>query len=232
MKPTTTTLLAVRPMTNFLAPVSMRYALKSRSYATQSGHGASEHISSKRRSVTPFNDDGYVPWSELSAGEKTARATQQTFNFGFVLVGLALTSTVGYFLWTDVFAPDSKINQFNRAVDKIKRDPRCIEVLGDSKKIVAHGEETMNKWRRARPVASSERRDQQGNEHIVMHFHVDGPKQNGVAQLHMVRRHGESDYGYKYLFLDVKGHERIYLENAESASSAGKKQLSFFGVKW
>lgn len=69
----------------------MRCVFRNRSYATQSGHGGSESLSPKRRSVTPFNDDGYVPWSELSAGEKTARATQQTFNFGFVLVGLALT---------------------------------------------------------------------------------------------------------------------------------------------
>jgi mitochondrial import inner membrane translocase subunit TIM21 len=64
--------------------------LLTRCYAThqqQSGH-ASE---SRRRAVTPFNDDGHVPWSELSAGEKTGRAAQQTFNFGMVIVGLALT---------------------------------------------------------------------------------------------------------------------------------------------
>lgn len=60
---------------------------------------------------------------------------------------------VGYFLWTDVFSPDSKTSQFNRAVDKIKADPRCLEIFGDAKNIRAHGEETMNKWRRARPVA-------------------------------------------------------------------------------
>lgn len=48
----------------------------------------------------------------------------------------------------------------------------------------------------------------------------------------MVKRRGESDYEYKYLFVDVKGHERVYLENAESKPSTGKKQLSLFGVKW
>jgi import inner membrane translocase subunit TIM21 len=41
--------------------------------------------------VTPFNDDGHVPWTELSAGEKTARAAQQTFNFGLVILGVVLT---------------------------------------------------------------------------------------------------------------------------------------------
>lgn len=58
-----------------------------------------------------------------------------------------------YFMWTEVFSPDSKISNFNRAVDRIKDDPRCLELLGDAKKISAHGDETFNKWRRARPVA-------------------------------------------------------------------------------
>lgn len=48
----------------------------------------------------------------------------------------------------------------------------------------------------------------------------------------MVKRRGQSDYEYRYLFLDVKGHDRIYLENADSSGSSVKRQLSFFGVKW
>jgi import inner membrane translocase subunit TIM21 len=59
---------------------------------------------------------------------------------------------VTYFLWSDVFSPESKTRQFNRAVDKIKKDHRCLELLGDAKKISAHGDETFNKWRRARPI--------------------------------------------------------------------------------
>ncbi|KAK5998578.1 Mitochondrial import inner membrane translocase subunit TIM21 [Cladobotryum mycophilum] len=194
--------------------------------------GSSPSAGSKRRSVTPFNDSGFVPWSELSVAEKAGRATQQTFNFGMVIVGVVLTGTVAYFLWTDVFSPDSKISQFNRAVDKIKKDHRCLELLGDARKISAHGDETFNKWRRARPVSSSERTDPQGNHHIIMHFYVEGPLANGMAQLHMIKWRGYDDYEYKYLFLDVQGHERIYLENADTASRNGTKQLSFFGVKW
>jgi mitochondrial import inner membrane translocase subunit TIM21 len=60
---------------------------------------------------------------------------------------------IGYFLFTDVFSPDSKVAHFNRAVDRIKRDQACIDLLGDPKKISAHGEETWNKWRRARPIS-------------------------------------------------------------------------------
>ncbi|KOS17776.1 Mitochondrial import inner membrane translocase subunit TIM21 [Escovopsis weberi] len=193
---------------------------------------AASSSGAKRRSVTPFNDSGFVPWNELSAAEKAGRATQQTFNFGMVVAGLVLTGAVTYFLWTDVFSPDSKISQFNRAVDKIKKDQRCIHLLGDARKITAHGDETYNKWRRARPVSSSEKTDPQGNHHLIMHFYVEGPLANGMAQLHMVKWRGHDDYEYSYLFVDVPGHERIYLEKQESSGRNGKKQLSLFGVKW
>lgn len=168
------TATVVRPATalSCFTPQLRPLALQN-SFATHQGPG-SDTPSSRRRAVTPFNDDGHVPWTELSAGEKTARAAQQTFNFGLVIVGLALTvcttpnpiaagvlSTnaalvkggVGYFLYSEVFSRESKVAYFDRAVDRIKKDPRCLEVLGDSKKITAHGEETANKWRRARPIA-------------------------------------------------------------------------------
>ncbi|KAM3511692.1 hypothetical protein MY11210_004649 [Beauveria gryllotalpidicola] len=232
MKPVTS-VVALRPAISFLsANNGLRASTIARSYATQNTQGPTP-LGPKRRGVTPFNDDGYVPWRELSIPEKAARATQQSFNFGLVLVGLVLTGGVGYLLWTDVFSPNSKTVQFNRAVDKIKKDDRCVELFGDAKKILAHGEETNNKWQRARPLASSERVDKQGTHHLLLHFHVEGPRNHGVAQVHMVKPRGHSDYEYKYLFVDVKGHERIYLENSEAnRSSTGKKGFTLFGAKW
>jgi import inner membrane translocase subunit TIM21 len=56
-------------------------------------------------------------------------------------------------MYTEVFSLDSKTSHFNRAVDQVKRDSRCIELLGNSKKIIAYGEPTWNKWARARPIA-------------------------------------------------------------------------------
>jgi hypothetical protein len=56
-------------------------------------------------------------------------------------------------MYTEVFSLDSKTSHFNRAVDRVKKDPQCVELLGNSKKIIAYGEPTWNKWRRARPIA-------------------------------------------------------------------------------
>ena len=75
-------LLRVGPeLHSFFAP-SSRYATTS---------GTRNTSKSSRRSVTVANDDGRVQWQDLSIGEKAARTTQQTFNFGLVLAGFAGT---------------------------------------------------------------------------------------------------------------------------------------------
>lgn len=182
--------------------------------------------------MTPFNDDGHVPWTDLSGAEKTARAAQQTFNFGFILVGVGLTGVVGYFLFTEVFSTESKVTYFNRAFDRIREDQRCLELLGDKKKITAHGEETYNNWRRARPIASTERTDPQGNHHLMMQFYVEGPLNKGSAHIHLIKPPGQSEHHYKYFYVDVKGHSRIYLEDASGQKGSGSIGSKLFGIKW
>lgn len=92
MKPTTTSLHAVRPASNLVgAAPAVRPLFLSRSYATQNSLGTTPTPKTRRRAVTPFNDDGHVPWNELSAGEKASRATQQSFNFGLIIVGVVFT---------------------------------------------------------------------------------------------------------------------------------------------
>lgn len=48
----------------------------------------------------------------------------------------------------------------------------------------------------------------------------------------MVKAPGQSDFEYRYLFVDVKGQERIYIEKADRAGgNSGKKPFSFLGLK-
>lgn len=82
---------AIRP------PTSLNYASKlrpivsqQRPYATQTSLGTTPQGPQRKR-VTAFNDDGRVAWKDLSVGEKAGRATQQSFNFGLIMVGLVLT---------------------------------------------------------------------------------------------------------------------------------------------
>ena len=129
-----------------VAAESLQLNLSNRSFGRQYGpfairrqYAASNTLTgtkepSVRKQVTVGNDDGRVPWGQLSTGEKVARTTQQTFNLGVILAGavglvcwhLLLTlcnidsdqAAVSYYLYIDVFSSDSKTRHFNRAVDR------------------------------------------------------------------------------------------------------------------
>jgi import inner membrane translocase subunit TIM21 len=56
-------------------------------------------------------------------------------------------------LYLELFSPNSKTWQFEKAVERIKDDPECIKLLGDRREIKAYGENTWSRWARNRPIA-------------------------------------------------------------------------------
>jgi import inner membrane translocase subunit TIM21 len=72
-------------------PADIHPLLAARLYATQTGLGTTAAPRARRKAVTTFNDDGRVAWGDLTAREKAARTTQQTFNFSFIILGAVLT---------------------------------------------------------------------------------------------------------------------------------------------
>lgn len=192
---------------------------------------------SRRRAVTVVNDTGRVPWQNLTLGEKAARTTQQTFNVGLVLLGILATGGVATVLWLEVFSTDSKTAIFNRAADRVRKDQRCLELLAGEgihtkKEIKAYGEPSWSRWARNRTIASRMEKDRAGNEHLHMHFYVEGPQAKGTVNLQMIRQPGEKEFVYKMLALDVPGKQRYYMENADAKKFDQRKQGKMFGVSW
>lgn len=75
--------------------------------------------------------------------------------------------------------------------------------------------------------------DAQGTEHIVMNFNVQGSRAKGVAYLHMVKPRGRDEFRYRYFYVDVPGHDRIYLESSRGGDHTGDgKKATLFGIKW
>lgn len=208
-------------------------ALQNRQLSTETTGSAT--ASARRRAVTVVNDTGQIPWKNLSVGEKVARTTQQSFNAGIVLLGLAVTGGVATVLWLEVFSTDSKTAYFNRAADRVRADPKCRELLAGEgihtkREIEAYGEPSWSRWARNRTIASRLEKDRAGLEHLHMHFYVEGPAAKGTVNLHMTRRPGE-EFEYRLLALDVPGHQRYYLENADGILGS-RKSGKMFGVKW
>jgi len=49
----------------------------------------------------------------------------------------------------------------------------------------------------------------------------------------MIKGSSDSEFVYKYLALDVKGQQRIYLEKPDaSADSPAKSKTKLFGISW
>lgn len=117
-------------------------------------------------------------------------------------------------------------------MDRIRGDSRVLDLLGSGSKIRAFGEPTANRWARARPIASTTRTDAKGAEHLLMHFNVEGSERSGVVNLHMIKRPGQTEYEYKYLALNVKGHPVLYLENADAKKAKAKRGFTLFGARW
>ncbi|KAK0650904.1 Mitochondrial import inner membrane translocase subunit tim21 [Lasiodiplodia hormozganensis] len=207
-----------------------RAAGASRLYAThRSLGGASSKSSTSRRQVTVANDDGHVRWGDLTTGEKVARSTQQSFNFLVIVAGVLATGAVGYVIYTEVLSPEGTTNQYHRALKRIKEDPKCVELLGDPKKIVAYGEQFHSRMARQWSITSRKEKDRAGNELLHLRFYVEGPLNKGTVYLHMIQRPGEKEAEYQSLTLDVPGHKRIYLEH-DSPFKAKSGKL--FGVRW
>jgi import inner membrane translocase subunit TIM21 len=48
--------------------------------------------------------------------------------------------------------------------------------------------------------------DAEGKEHLLMRFYVEGPDNEGVAHLEMVKDQ-RNKWEYKYLFVDIPGKQ-------------------------
>jgi len=216
-----------RASTRSLVPVLHN----ARRYATQSTLNNTARPS--RRQITVANDDGRVRWTDLSPAEKVARSTQQTFNFGIVLLGVFMTGGVFLLLFTDVFAFNSKTRHFDRAVEILKDDVRVTDLLGPRDKLYARGTAVGNGWTRNHELVSRTYTDAAGVEHLEMNFLIDGPLKKGLVDLHLVKKPGQDEYEYKRFVLNLKDHPPLYLVNTDPLKGDGKKQgLRLFGVQW
>ncbi|KAF2237006.1 TIM21-domain-containing protein [Viridothelium virens] len=216
--------------------ITLRTPLLYRPYATHSSLTGSTSPSSRRKPITPFNDDGRIHWGDLSPSEKVARTTQQTFNLGLVIIGVLATGAVATYLYLDVLSPDSSTAHFNRAANRVRDDAQCAALLGDKVEfrntLEAQHSRTFGAAGRRRAPTTVER-DRFGTEWMWMRFFAVGERATGEVRVQMTRRPGEKEWSMHKLWVDVRGAKRVVLEDAEAAKMEGRKVPGkMFGVRW
>ena len=182
---------------------------------------AVRHDAPKKQQITLRSGDPSTrPWSDLNAKQKVVRSATNSASFLTIIVGMVVTGGVLTLVYREVMAPDSVTAWFNRSVDRVKQSPECMRLLGEGR-IKAYGEPTANRWAKARPIAANHTRDNNGTEHLLISFNVQGSLERGVVKAHMVKRPGETDYRYWQLQLDVEGEHPGETERRQWAGEMG-----------
>ena len=192
---------------------------------------------SRRKAITPFNDDGRVNWGDLSNGEKVARTTQTSFYSVLIGAGAIGFVAIVIYLYQDVFSTDSYTAHFNRAANRVRDDARCSELLGKSMEfrntLEPARSRTFGSANRHRSMTTVSK-DRFGTEWMHMRFYAAGEKAIGDVRLQMTKRPGEKEWSMHKLWMDVRGGgKRVVLEDVDAAKSEARKVPGkMFGVRW
>ncbi|KAI8333945.1 TIM21-domain-containing protein [Chlamydoabsidia padenii] len=152
-------------------------------------------------------------WKDLTGPQKVAAASKASFNLTVVAGGLALTAGLVYFIGSELFSSDSSTNIFSDAVDRVRSNQELVELLGTP--IKGHGAPSRNRMKRNRRIQYQIVDDQFGKAHFFMKFYVEGPLNEGVGMVEMIKDEKDK-WTYKQLFVDVPGQglpsRRIHLD--------------------
>ncbi|TKA31342.1 hypothetical protein B0A50_02187 [Salinomyces thailandicus] len=190
----------------------------------------------RRRAITLTTDTGRDPWTTLTAREKATRATTTTFNLSLILLGVVLTGSVAYILYLEVFSRDSKTALFNTTADRVRKDPRCLDLLcgpaegGKKRDVSASGEPSHSRWARNRALATRHEKGVGGWEHTHLRFYVEGSVARGTVRVHVARGPEGGEWEVRELVVEVPGRGTVELE--KKGSGVGGEVGKLFGVRW
>lgn len=162
-----------------------------------------------------------------------------TFSFSSLLVvgALAIAILVLYLILSELFLPSGDTKTFNKAVKLVEQHTQAQQALQlePGRRLKAYGETAGDKWVRNRPVQSIRSKGKDGNDHLVMKFHVESDAgRHGTVTLEQIDTSFWS-LEFAYVALDVRGSKRIYIiEPKFQARNYVPRQrgLGFLGLKW
>jgi import inner membrane translocase subunit TIM21 len=160
-----------------------------------------------------------------------------------ILAGGATLVTT-YLIATELFSPSGETSTFNRVVNLIEKDEKCLKLLGYSDveieqggiRLKAYGGVSPDLWTRNKPVQATKFSGKDEKEHMIMRFFVESSKNIGVVNLEAIEENF-IEQELVYVSLDVKGHNRYYLIGGPHLSYAQRNMNlfnsnGFLGVRW
>ncbi|CAG9854833.1 unnamed protein product [Phyllotreta striolata] len=187
------------------------------------------HKSGKESRLTARAERAELDTNVKPLGEKVKETTKTVSYLGIIALGVAVTGTLFYAVFKELFSSNSPNNIYSKAVKKCIADPRVEDKLGNP--ISAYGEETRRG--RRQHVSHVVYMGKDGRKHLRMQFHLKGSFHKGVAQLDMVENDA-GNFEYRYLFVEVDDMLRnvIVVEDNRHEASTVVPDGSFADFKY
>ncbi|XP_018322434.1 mitochondrial import inner membrane translocase subunit Tim21-like [Agrilus planipennis] len=151
---------------------------------------------SKNNAVTKFKNVE-VGTNVKPLGEKVKETTKTASYVGIILLGIGVTGTLFYAVFSELFSSKSPNNVYTKAAKRCTDDPRIQDKLGLP--ITSYGEET----RRGRRQHVNYLKFKRGDIGFLrMRFYLQGAFNKATVHLEM-QENASGNYEYRYLIVEV-----------------------------
>ncbi|XP_060518590.1 mitochondrial import inner membrane translocase subunit Tim21 [Cylas formicarius] len=172
------------------------------------------------KSIVSSSARGDIDTNVKPLGERVKETTKTASYLGIILLGVGVTGSLFYAVFSELFSSKSPNSVYSRAVKKCIEDPRIEDKLGYP--IKAYGEETRRG--RRQHISHVTYKDSDGVQHLRMKFHLKGTACSGTAHLDMIEN-DRGKYDYRYLFVEVDDMLRNTIVIEDNRSSVPNLKL-------
>jgi len=155
-------------------------------------------------------------------GEKVKETTKTASYLGIILLGVGVTGSLFYAIFSELFSSKSPNNVYSKAAKLCINNPRIQDALGQP--ITVYGEETR---RRRRQHVSHLVYEKDDRKHLRMKFYLQGSFRKGTVQLEMMEN-DSGNYEYRYLFVEVEDLLRSTIVLEDNRNKEVMEQKSSF----
>lgn len=207
--------------------MSLRTVLMSRTSVTKVQPILCSHIlhrfkGTKKNELTPSaaSANTEIDTNVKPLGQKVKETTQTASYLGIILLGVGVTGTLFYSVFSELFSSKSPNNIYAKAAKRCIEYPQIEDKLGYP--IKAYGEETRRG--RRQHVSHAFYLDKEGRKHLRMKFHLKGTAHAGTVHLDMVEN-DSGNYEYRYLFVQVDDMFNSVVVIEDNRNKLGAKPL-------
>nr|XP_043628908.1 probable mitochondrial import inner membrane translocase subunit TIM21 [Erigeron canadensis]XP_043628909.1 probable mitochondrial import inner membrane translocase subunit TIM21 [Erigeron canadensis]XP_043628910.1 probable mitochondrial import inner membrane translocase subunit TIM21 [Erigeron canadensis]XP_043628911.1 probable mitochondrial import inner membrane translocase subunit TIM21 [Erigeron canadensis]XP_043628912.1 probable mitochondrial import inner membrane translocase subunit TIM len=185
--------------------------LETRSFSSKASRSKNENASEAKKGLSTVEED---PFDSLTYNipDKPMTFTEGASYSIVILAGLGIAAVAGYGVFKELIFEPKEYKVFNKALARVQNDSQVRVRIGSP--ITGYGQETRNRAARQR-IPNRVWKDDEGVEHIEVHFYIRGPHGAGKVFTEMFKDKEDKQWKFMYLQVEISSpsQSRMLLES-------------------